>query len=404
MKVPDGWRVATLGEVATLVRGVTYKRTDAYSSPEEGLIPLLRATNITTNLNLTSDLVYIPADLVKPDQKLQQKDVLLASSSGSLSVVGKSAMLTSPWEGTFGAFCAVLRATGVSPSYLAHYVQSEEVRRVWRQAAKGTNINNLKVGTLKDTPIAFPTLYEQHRIVERIEELFTHLDAAEAGLEKAEKRLEGLRATSFTSALAGRGTTRALTEVASVANGQTPRGLSDIAVPSSTNDALPFFKVGDMNDGDGRLLANSRTYLPRTEAAGLKLHLRPRGTVVIPKRGGAIATNKKRILGVEGYYDLNTMGLVPNADLDPNYLWHWLQTVDLAQLADGSNVPQINAPQISGLRIPWLPVEDQRKIVLQCDASFDAINRTSESLKTAKKRSAALRRSILAAAFEGRLV
>jgi restriction endonuclease S subunit len=51
------------------------------------------------------------------------------------------------------------------------------------------------------------------------------------------------------------------------------------------------------------------------------------------------------------------MGLVPSERLDPLYLWHWLQGVDLGKLADGSNVPQLTAPQMRGLALPVPPLE-----------------------------------------------
>ncbi|HEY6325391.1 MAG TPA: hypothetical protein VIW73_02600, partial [Candidatus Cybelea sp.] len=139
-----GWTDTTIGEVADLIRGVTYQKEQASSHPAEGVVPLLRATNIAANLILDADLLYVPQSVVAEKQMLRTGDIVIAASSGSQAVVGKSAFLATAWRGTFGAFCAVLRAHAVDPRFLAYRVASPDIRQLWSDAASGTNINNLK--------------------------------------------------------------------------------------------------------------------------------------------------------------------------------------------------------------------------------------------------------------------
>ena len=90
----------------------------------------------------------------------------------------------------------------------------------------------------------------------------------------------------------------------------------------------------------------------------------PEGTVIFPKRGGAILTNKKRILGRPSCFDLNTMGVINSiASISNEYLWHWVQFLDLAKIYDGSNVPQINNKNVDPLPFPICSIEEQREIV-----------------------------------------
>jgi len=154
-----------------------------------------------------------------------------------------------------------------------------------------------------------------------------------------------------------------------------------------------------MNASGGRYISTARTYLSRLRIRELGLAVRPAGTVLIPKRGGAIATNKKRILSSVACYDLNTMGLIPGPELLGEYLWHWFETVDLGRLADGSNVPQINAPQIRALSLPVPPLDEQRRLVQELDDLDVAVGRVEASMSGA--RSTALRRALLSAAFTG---
>src|SRR3954464_3491218 len=100
--VPANWTSTVVGDVATVIRGVTYKKDQTRVEPGDGYLPLLRSGNVQSELSFDG-LVYIPADLVKPQQRLAAGDIVV-STSNSRELVGKAAPLRADWEGTFGAF------------------------------------------------------------------------------------------------------------------------------------------------------------------------------------------------------------------------------------------------------------------------------------------------------------
>src|SRR6185312_7806320 len=107
MSLPESWTVAPLGELVSILRGVSYKKEDAAEEKDAGLIPILRATNINGSLKF-EDLVWVPEKYVDENQMLQKGDIVIAASSGSASIVGKAAQLKQSWHGSFGAFCMAL--------------------------------------------------------------------------------------------------------------------------------------------------------------------------------------------------------------------------------------------------------------------------------------------------------
>jgi len=166
---------------------------------------------------------------------------------------------------------------------------------------------------------------------------------------------------------------------------------------------VPWFRIGDMNTpGNERELFQAEINLSHTTAAELGLHIRPKGTIVFPKRGGAIATNKKRRLNQPSSYDLNTMGIVPD-ELVAEYFWWWFQSIDLASLSDGSNVPQINHGDIAPLELPMPPLAEQRRIVAKIEALQERSRRAREALSEVGPLLEQFRQSVLAAAFRGDL-
>ncbi|MBI3099526.1 MAG: type I restriction endonuclease subunit S [Planctomycetes bacterium] len=120
--------MAKLGDLLTVIRGVSYRKEHASKEPAPDRVPILRATNIQDGL-VFDDFVYVPNGYVSEEQLLRRGDIVIAASSGSRNVVGKAAQLTTDWSGSFGTFCFGLRPEpGVHPGYLAWFLQTSEYR------------------------------------------------------------------------------------------------------------------------------------------------------------------------------------------------------------------------------------------------------------------------------------
>ena len=202
-ELPSGWAATSLGNLLTVIRGVSYKKRDSRNEFGRRLVPILRATNIGHDLNF-GDLVYVPNNYVKPEQMLKLGDIVIAASSGSSSVVGKAAQLRQEWGGSFGAFCFGLRPDKeLDYAYIGWFLQTREYRNHISRLAAGVNINNIKREHIEETTIHLPPLPEQRRIVAAIERHFTRLDAAVAALERAQANLRRYRASVLKAACEG---------------------------------------------------------------------------------------------------------------------------------------------------------------------------------------------------------
>ena len=162
----------TLSSIASQIRGVTYKKEQAINSKAEGYLPLLRAGNIQDSSLNHDDLVYVPSHLVKPKQLLKKGDVLIATSSGSLSVVGKAGVVDRNLEASFGAFCKVLRidTDEIYPPYFGYFFETSKYKNTVRSLAAGANINNLKTEHFDSLEIPLPPLEVQKKIAAILDE------------------------------------------------------------------------------------------------------------------------------------------------------------------------------------------------------------------------------------------
>ncbi|EHD0094579.1 restriction endonuclease subunit S [Vibrio vulnificus] len=202
--LPQGWIRAQFSSFSELLRGVSYKKHEAFTESKEGYVPILRANNIGDELNF-NDLVYVPEDKVTQNQKIQEGDIIIAMSSGSKHLVGKSALARATFNGSYGAFCSCLRpSSALNAKYVYYFFSSKEHRELISSLSKGSNINNLKREHILDSWIPLAPLGTQELIVGKIEELFSHIDAGVEGLKQAKAKLQQYRQSVLKDAVTGK--------------------------------------------------------------------------------------------------------------------------------------------------------------------------------------------------------
>jgi type I restriction enzyme, S subunit len=157
-EVPVGWINGTLGNISDLVRGVTYDSKDIKNENEDGVIPILRATNITGNVIDLNEMVYVSKKNVSAAQILNKYDILITMSSGSMEHIGKNGFFYFEKKVAFGAFCAKIVAKEAFRFYLYSYTQSDFMFTTIKNECLGTNINNLNGTLIKGFKIIIPQI------------------------------------------------------------------------------------------------------------------------------------------------------------------------------------------------------------------------------------------------------
>ena len=146
----------------------------------------------------------------------------------------------------------------------------------------------------------------------------------------------------------------------------------------------PFYKVADMNNST-MFMSSANNYISEETSRKLRCKPAPKGTIIFPKIGATMATNKKRILTQEACYDNNVMGLIAHS-INAKFLYYLLSQVELLSFTNGFGaVPSLDRKKIENYEIPLPPIEVQTEIVHILD-KFTSLEAELEAEQDCRKR------------------
>ena len=187
-KVPENWCVCKLVEICSfLSRGKSPK----YSEDDKTYPVFAQKCNLKDGgISLEQARFLDPSTINKWSEvyKLQTGDVLV-NSTGT-GTVGRTRLFNTNCLGNYpfvvpDSHVSVVRVLkSICPQYIYAYISSNSIQQyIEDNLAGSTNQKELYIGVLENMQIFLPPLAEQHRIVAKIEELFSSLDNIQKALE-----------------------------------------------------------------------------------------------------------------------------------------------------------------------------------------------------------------------------
>lgn len=368
------------------IRGVSYKPDDVSDENASGYLPILRANNIQENDIYLDDFVYVKESKIRDDQIIKKGDIIVCTSSGSKDLVGKAAQAKQDLKMSFGAFCKGIRPKNIFPEYLGNYFKSPIYRKTISKLSAGANINNIKNEHFDNLEIPLPAMEEQKKIAARLDAVSDLLAKQKQLLAEQDTLIQSLFYDMFGDLKC---------EESTIGNECILKSGTTFSKDNELDKGEYIYaKVADMNlQGNEVYIKTSRKYLSKKHVGNLFLN---KGSIIFPKRGGAIRTNKKRILIEDSCVDLNIMGVFPGKKLTTQYLYVYFLNLNLESLCDGCVIPQINNKNITPLKIPVPPLELQEKFA----AIVEQIETEKSKIKSAIAETQTLFNALMAEYFE----
>lgn len=278
-----------------------------------------------------------------------------------------------------------------------------------------TTVKHLSSRSVEDIPLPLPPLPEQHRIVAKIEELFSELDAGTASLTRARAQLKTYRQALLKAAFEGKLTapwreafkpwrqTRLGDEITFLTSGS--RGWAD----HYADQGEIFIRAQNLKHDRLDLSDIAYVQLPAGATEGLRTRVQI-GDVLVTITGANVTKTGmvNRDLGT-AYVSQHVALCRSGPNLRPEFLYWYLlsETGGRRQLnaaAYGAGKPGLNLENIREvtLRLPCL--EEQDEIIAHISALLSDEENISQTIQNELARITALRQSILKQAFSGQLV
>ena len=304
----------------------------------------------------------------------------------------------------------ILRALS-SNKFLCYYLNQVS----YRDFVTGTTRLKLNQSMMKEIPVLVPPLPEQHRIVEKIEALFSELDSGVEQLKTAQQQLKVYRQAVLKWAFEGKLTNE------SVAEGKLPKGwkwvkLGDVctgveygsASKSKEIGRVPVLRMGNIQNG--RFDWEDLVFTDDNNE--IKKYLLRTNDVLFNRTNSAEWVGKTAIYKGErpaifaGY--LIRINRIQSL-IDANYITYFLNSHFAKSYGNtvrsfGVNQSNINGTKLKGYPLPLAPLAEQHEVIQEIESRLSVCDKLENTLTEGLHQAEALRQSILKKAFEGKLV
>ena len=307
--------------------------------------------------------------------------------------------------------------------YVFFYTRYESFREQFRLLATSL-MGGISAKNFATIEVPLCDLKEQERIVARIEELFSQLDAGVETLKKTKAQLAVYRQAVLKEAFEGRLTNHSPVSLSlSWASGEETKTLpvipeewhyialkylGDLGRGKSKhrprNDPklfvdgkYPFIQTGDVKAAKNYITTFSKQY---GEFGLSQSKLWPKGTLCI-----TIAANiaETAFLGIDACFPDSVVGFTPNDSILAEYIRYFIesQKIRLWAFAPATAQKNINLDTLENLIVPYCSIDEQQNVISEIESRMSVCDSIEQTVDAALQQAEAMRQSILKRAFEG---
>lgn len=459
--LPKGWIWTRIEEICLNITKGSTPTSYGYSFKNEG-IKFIKTENINENGDIeeVNDFIDLDTNEFLKRSILKLKDILF-SIAGTIGRIGLIKEKDLP--ANTNQALAIIRGfwNYIDNKYVFYFLKSPFIQKLALNSIVGVGRANVSLTNLSNFMFPLPPLSEQHRIVTKIEELFTRMDTGLEALKKIKAQLKRYRQAVLRYAFEGKLTEewrekhKGEIEPADVLverirqerslqgaerRGKLKKSKDEIASLSARNDHLTelpegwvWMRIKDISDN----IHYGYTASASEEKVGPKLlritdiqnnsvnwkavpyckidesekqqYLLKDGDLVFARTGATVGKSFLIVGNIsESVFASYLIRIILNSNVNKKFIYSFFQSSNYwGQISKGKlgiGQPNVNAQTLSQITIPLPPFPEQNKIVEEIERRFsvaDEIERTvDQSLKQAER----LRQSILKKAFEGNLV
>lgn len=384
-----------LKELTKIVTGGT-PRTNVKEYWENGNIPWLQSGVCKDGLVKQCSKYITSLGLEKSSAKMMPKNTVIIALTGATT--GKVGLLEID-------ACANQSVTGILPNekfaskYIFYYLQS--IRHDILFDSYGEAQNHISQDYVKNILVPLPSVQDQLKIIDKIEELFSELDKAEETLLKIKSQLEIYKQAVLKEAFLECDNDIKLSCLCEcITDG-------DHMPPPKADNGIPFVMISNIKNNV--IQWENTAFVGNDYYNNLDEKRKPRKNDVLYTVTGSFGIPVLVDFEKNFCFQRHIALLRPNEQILPHFLYYSLQhpTVYLqaSKRATGTAQKTVGLGVLRNIEIPFVnSLQTQRHIVNKIEAEEYKHNCIKKVIIDTLMKIKALRQSILKEAFEGKLV
>jgi type I restriction enzyme S subunit len=381
-RVPEGWELVTLTDVAQLETGHTPSReNDQYW---KGNIPWLSLhdTKHLDGLTITETQQTIgPMGLANSSARLLPEGTVVFSRTAT---VGKATILGREMS-TSQDFANYICGDNLHNEYLVHLFRF--MKPEWKRLMAGSTHSSIYMEVFRNLQILLPPLKEQQEIAEKlsdVDSLIASLDALIAKkrnvktatmqrLLTGQERLPGFE---------GEWRDRELGEVVKIVNGGTP----DSENKNYWGGDIQWCTPTDITKTSGKYLGETERQITKPGLSSCSASLLPAGALLLCSRA---TIGEVKIASQEIATNQGLKSIICYNQIDNEFLYYTLLTKkeEMIKRAYGSTFLEMPKKAVASLPISLPSLEEQRaiaRVLADMDAEMAALEKRREKTKAVK--------------------
>ena len=326
---------------------------------------------------------------------------------GRKGTINRPIFVNEPFWNIDTAF-GVVPDKGLNQKYLYYFC----VHFNFMPLDKSTGRPSLAKSDLLKIEMPVPPLPEQERIVDRIEELFSQLDAGVETLKKTKAQLAVYRQAVLKEAFDSAMEDCRMLPIAEILT-KTRKGMSTgpfgTMIKKSDHKASGVPMLGIENIGRGQFIDGNKIFVTAEKAEKLKAFSLKAGDIIISRSGtvGEICAVPERAEGALLSTNLMRISL-DNSIIRSDYFIALFQSKGIVldqikELCKGSTRVFLNQTILKQIIFPVPNIKKQAEIVSVIEARMSVCDSIEHTVDAALQQAEAMRQSILKDSFEGRL-
>ncbi|MBP2641199.1 MAG: Type restriction-modification system, specificity subunit [Firmicutes bacterium] len=400
--VPKVWVWAKIGDICDIIGGSTpdTKVVDNFADGEiswitpadlsgyEGKYISRGARNITAK------------GLQGCSAKVMKAGTVLFSSRAPIGYVAIAAKPLATNQG----FKSFVPPNGILSDYLYYYLK--HAKKLAIQLSSGTTFREISAQKAALIPFPLPPFSEQHRIVAKIEELFSELDKGVENLKAAQQQLKVYRQAVLQWAFEGKMTECVPLKsiVAELFDG--PFG-SNLKTSDYTDFGIRVIRLENIKNL--KFNDNSKSFVSKDKYETIKRNTVYSADIVM----STFISNDVKICQIPKNvsYAINKADCIcirPENVMVPLFLMYYLSSrhvyLFLSLKIHGATRPRVNTTQIKQIPVPICSIQEQKAIVQEIESRLSVCDKMEETINQSLAQADVLRQSILNKAFAGKLV